>query len=262
MAFAADKSEPSSRELADLSALADGTLDPARNAEVEARIKASPEMSARYERERRVVDLLHQARASDRAPAALRARIDASRPTPRVRARRRIVLGGSLAGAIAVVALALALILPAGTPGAPSVSQAAALGSLGAAAPAPAPDPQALGLKLGLPVGDVYFPDWSNRFGWHAVGQRTDYINGRVAVTVYYQFHGKRLAYTIVGAPALAAPAAATRVLNGTELRTLHVGGRLVVTWRRANHTCVLSGPGVSVAELQKLASWRVPDAT
>lgn len=94
MPSAADKSELSPRQLADLSALADGTLDPARRSEVEAWVASSPELSALYERERRVVALLHEARASDRAPATLRARIEASRPPKRVRARQRLVLGG------------------------------------------------------------------------------------------------------------------------------------------------------------------------
>ena len=73
MAPRAEHTKPTASELADLSAMADGTLDPSRRAEVEAHISASPELSALYERERRVVAALHQARSSDRAPAALRA---------------------------------------------------------------------------------------------------------------------------------------------------------------------------------------------
>jgi hypothetical protein len=261
MASAPDRPEPTQRQLADLSALADGSLDPARREAVEAEIARSSELSARYEREQRVVAVLHEARATDRAPAALRARIEAQRPSRRARSGRRLVYGGSLAAGLAALALAAVLILPAGTPGAPSVSQAAGLAVLGANSPAPAGDPTAPGLKLGQAVDDVYFPDWSQRFGWRAIGQRTDRINGRVAVTVYYEWQGKRLAYTIVGAPALATPAASVRQLNGTELRTLTLGKRLVVTWRRDGHTCVLSGSGVPAGELQKLAAWNVPES-
>src|SRR5438477_12085133 len=126
MASAANPS-PTEHQLAELSALADGTLDPSRRAAVEAWIASSPELTARYERERGVVEILHHARATDRAPARLRARIEAERPSARVRARRRVTYSGALAGALAALALALVLILPAGTPGAPSVSQAAAL---------------------------------------------------------------------------------------------------------------------------------------
>jgi anti-sigma factor RsiW len=255
MASTADK-----RILSELSALADGTLDPARREAVEAEIARSPELTALYERERRVVAILHEARANDRAPAALRARIDAARPSRAVRVRRRTIYGGSLAGALAAVALALALILPAGSPGGPSVSQAAALAVRGSVAPAPAPDPHAPKLQLRQAVGDLYFPDWTKRFGLRAVGMRTDRIGGRLAVTVYYQSKGATLAYTIVGAPALATPNAEVRTLDGTDVRTLTLGGRLVVTWQRDNHTCVLSSAArVPVDMLQHLAAWRVP---
>ena len=49
------------------------------------------------------------------------------------------------------------------------------------------------------------------------------------------------------------------QLANGTELRTLTLNGRQVVTWRRDGDTCVLSGTGVTAAELQKLAAWKVP---
>lgn len=255
----ADKSELSQRELAEISALADGTLDAASRPGVEARIAASPELSAIYQRERSVVDQIRHANVSERAPARLRARIEAQRPSTGVRARRRLSYGGALVASLAAIALALVLILPAGTPGGPSVSQAAALASLGPAAPAPAADPSAPGVKLRRQVGDLYFPNWTTKFGWRAVGQRADTIDGRPAVTVYYEWHGRRVAYTIVAAPALATPAAHVTNVNGTELRTLDLDGRLVVTWRRAGHTCVLSASAVPAAELQTLAAWKVP---
>ena len=132
---------------------------------------------------------------------------------------------------------------------------------LGATSPAPAGDPTAPGVKLGQAVGDVYFPDWAQRFGWQAIGQRIDHINGRVAVTVYYEWHGKRLAYTIVGAPALATPAAPVRHLHGTELRTLTLGNRLVVTWRAQRPHLRALGSGVPAGELQRLAAWKVPES-
>ena len=79
-------------------------------------------------------------------------------------------------------------------------------------------------------VGKVYFPDWSARFGWHAVGERVDHLDGRLTVTVYYAWQGRRIAYTIVPAPALARPRAAVRRLEGTELRTLAIHERLVLS--------------------------------
>ena len=257
----ADHKPPSATELAELSALADGTLVPSRRATVEAHIASSPELTALYERERQVVAALHHARASDRAPDALRARIEGSRPKRAAAARRRLAYAGGLAGALAAVALALVLLLPSGTPGAPSVSNAAALAVRGAALAAPAPDPKNPGARLEQSVGDLYFPNWTSSFGWRAVGARTDNLGGHKAVTVYYEWRGERIAYTIVASPPLAEPAARRTWLNGTELRTFTLNGRLVVTWREAGKTCVLSGSGISAAELQKLAAWSAPEA-
>jgi hypothetical protein len=254
----ADTSKLSTSELAELSALADGTLDPARRDAVANRISGSPEASALYERERSVVGLLHQLRASERAPERLRARLEAQRRRPPRRAR--LAYSGGLAGALAAVILALVLILPGGAPGAPSLSQAAALADRGASAPAP--PIKSGGLKLNQDIENVYFPDWSARFGWTAAGQRSDRINGRLALTVYYSWHGKRIAYTIVGAPALHSPATGVTWLHGIALRTLSLHGRLVVTWQRRGHTCVLSGAGVSAGVLRTLAAWGAPDRT
>jgi anti-sigma factor RsiW len=259
MAPRGDQAKPTARELAELSALADGSLDPSLRDEVQARVAASPELSALYARERLVVAALHETRATERAPARLRARVDAARPTPRVAARRRFTYAGGLAGALAAVALALVLVLPSGTPGAPSVSDAAALASRGPSTPAPAPDPANPADRLNRSVGAVYFPNWTSRFGWQAVGARADRLGGHRAITVYYEWRGAQIAYTIVNAPALAEPAGQTTWREGTELRTLTVDGRLVVTWRRSGDTCVLSGAGITAAELQKLAAWKVP---
>lgn len=259
MASGAEHTQPTAAELAELSALADGTLDPARRAEVRARIQASPELTALYERERTVVDALHQARATDRAPARLRASINASRPSRRTATRRRFVYAGGVAAALAAVVLALVLALPSGTPGGPSVSDAAALAARGSTQAAPVRDPSSPGGRQYEGLGDIYFPDWAERFGWKAVGARTDNLGGHSAVTVYYEWKNATIAYTIVNSPPLAQPSAKATNRNGTELRTLDVNGRQVVTWRRAGDTCVLSGTGVSAADLQTLAAWKAP---
>jgi hypothetical protein len=250
MSAPADKSELTAREAADISALADGTLDPARRDEVQAWVNASPERVRLYAREQRVVELLHSARASERAPEDLRARIEAAR---RPATRRRLGWSGALAGAVAAVALALVLVLPAS---APSLAQATAVASRGAVQAAPAPDPDAPHVQLGRNVEDVYFPNWTST-GWRAIGQRTDTVGGRRMVTVYYAWQGNELAYTIVAAPALAQPAAPVSYVGGLALRTLTVNGRLVVTWRRSDHTCILStGQALSPAVLRGLAAW------
>jgi hypothetical protein len=217
-----------------------------------------PELTAH---ERRVVDLLHEARASTRAPVTLRASIEAERARYGKRAHARAwplrpAYGAGLAGVLAAVVLAVVLVSPAGTPTAPSVSQAAALAALGPNAPAPAPDPSAPAAKLGRNVEDVYFPNWA-RLHWRAVGQRADLLKGRPTSTVYYSWRGLRVAYTIVGAPALNHPPATVSHRNGTELWTTTIDGRLVVTWHRAGHTCVLSGVGTNTSTLQALAAWK-----
>lgn len=258
MASASEPSHPSAGQLAEISALADGTLAPERREIVEARLARSPQLRELFEREQRTVRALHEARARDRAPDALRARVQAARPSHATWPRRR-VYAGALAGAVAACVVVLGLVLPAGSPGGPSLSQAAALGLRGPTAPAPAPDPRDPGVKLHLRNGTVYFPDFSRHFGWRASGQRHDRIGGRSALTVFYDRRGHRVSYTIVSAPALHPPPGQTVTLGGVVLRTLRLDGRLVVTWRRQGHTCVLSGVGVNADALQHLAAWRAP---
>ena len=262
MGTGANRDEPRAEVMAELSALADGTLDPKREAAVRELIARSPGLSERYERERRAVAALGVVRA-ERAPARLRARIEAER-----RQRLRVTLprvgtawGAAAAAALAVAAIALALLLPAGAPGGPSVSQAESLALRGSAMPPPEAGGAVPGATLNRDVEEVYFPNWSRFFGWRATGQRVDRLDGRTAVTVYYSRHGQRIAYTIVTAPALKRPNGRTHSLGGTKLQSFTLGERQIVTWRRAGHTCVLSGVGVSQAELSRLAAWRVPAA-
>lgn len=211
------------------------------------------------ELDRRLVSALQRAAATERAPERLRARIEADRPQAAAVARRRTALyGGTFAGATAVVLLLIVFLLPAGTPGGPSVSEAAALAVRGPTTSAPGPDPGAPVTRLDQNVGRVYFPNWAYQgLGWVAVGRRTDHLRGRHAVTVYYQGHSTEIAYTIVSGPGLPPPAGTVVRKGALRLRTTSVNGRLVVTWRRAGHTCVLSGMGVTADELEQLAARR-----
>jgi hypothetical protein len=255
MASAADYLSPA--QLADLSALADGSLDPARREAVEAWIGSSPELFELYKREQAAVTALQKA-ALERAPARLRLRVQAQTANRPRRARVRAGYGALAAAAVAA-ALALVLLLPGGTPGSPSVSQAAALALRGPSAPAPAPDSTAPRLKLSSPFQELYFPNWSSTLRWRAIGMRRDRLDGRPAMTVYYQRGGRVVAYTIVGVPALGSPAGVITHVRGYELRILSLTGRTVVTWRRAGHTCVLSAARVPVSALEQLAGWRAP---
>ena len=245
---------PSPAQLAELSALADGSLDPARRQAVTAWVESSPELVELYERELAAVGVLRHA-AGERAPARLRLRLQGQRVTTTRKSRG--VGYGLLAGAIAAAAVAAVLVLPGGAPGSPSVSQAAGLALRGPSAPAPPPDHANPRARLAQRFQEVYFPNWSTTLGWRAAGMRTDRLNGRPTMTVYYRRRGGVVAYTIVGSPALTQPSGLVTRVNGHELRAYSLGGRTVVTWRRAGLTCVLSAARVPVQMLEQLAGWR-----
>ncbi len=161
-------------------------------------------------------------------------------------------LPGAMAGALAIALLAVALV--PGGPAAPSLSRAAALSARGAADPPPTPDPDDPGVKLSENVNDVYFPNWSSTQGWRPTGMRRDLLKLHRAVTVYYAKGDRRVAYTILSAPALGQPAAPVTVGNGITVRTVSLHGRILVTWRRDGSTCILTGMNVSAAQLRRLA--------
>lgn len=213
-------------------------------------------------REAEIVAVLAAARARDRAPATLRARIERERAAHRTARRRpnlRVRVYAGAAIAVAALAAALVLILPSGTPGTPTVAEAAALSLRGAAQPAPAVTSAGPGTRLGAAVDEVYFPDWQSKPGWRAVGQRTDTLAGRRAVTVYYQRGGDQVAYTIVATPPLAEPRARTLQARSLTVRALTSGGRTVVTWRRLGDTCVLVSRTLDAHALAELAAWSAP---
>ena len=95
--------------MADLAALADGSLASERRAALEARVAASSELADRLVEQERAVALARSAVNGVEAPAALRARIDAQRRVRRVRAPRRLVLIG--APAIAALAIAIGVVV-------------------------------------------------------------------------------------------------------------------------------------------------------
>jgi len=252
----AGRPEMGRRDLADLAMLADGSLPPARRAEVEARIVALPGGRELLENERTAVEALRGAEHA-RAPASLRERIAAEQARAgRAPQRRREVLGGGLAGALAVLVLVLVLVLPGGSPGSPSISQAASLALRGPSAPAPPPARGTPRDLLARDVDEVYFPNWSG-IGYKATGERIDRLDGHLLDTIYYiGSGGARIAYTIVGGSALAEPTGATlSQSNHVELRAHALGHRQLVTWRRAGHTCILTGAHVSDQALLHLAS-------
>jgi hypothetical protein len=244
-------SEPyDDRLMADLAAAADGTLPPARQAELEAMAEDDPDLAAALDEQRRAVTLIHGAAAEIRAPLALRERLEDQRgQAERTRRRPRRWLSLALAGA-AAAAVFLAIALTA--PGGPTVEDAAAF----ATAPPTAPAPAAQGAELDLSQDGIAFPAWAEKFGWEATGSRTDELDGRSTTTVFYTKDGNTLAYTIVGGDALDAPDGTVIEAEGTPVTVFSDDGRLVATWERDGNTCVLSGAGVDEAKLAELAGW------
>jgi anti-sigma-K factor RskA len=100
--------EAGGQEIAELAALADGTLAPERRAELEARVAASSELADRLAEQQRALALSRSASAEVDAPAALRARVEAQQRVRRFRPPRRLVVIGATATA-AVVAVAIGL---------------------------------------------------------------------------------------------------------------------------------------------------------
>jgi anti-sigma-K factor RskA len=101
----------------ELAALADGSLDPERRAELEARIEASPILADRLAEQERAVALLHGAGDEVEAPAGLRARLEAQRSARTVRTPRRLALGGVAAAAVAAAAIVAVVVVGSGSNG-------------------------------------------------------------------------------------------------------------------------------------------------
>src|SRR5215216_4121479 len=97
-----------SREIAELAALADGSLAPERREALEARIAASPELAQRLAEQERAVALARNAAADVEAPGALRARIEARRRAKRVWLPRGVVLAGAAVTAVLAIGIGFA----------------------------------------------------------------------------------------------------------------------------------------------------------
>ena len=90
------------QELAELAALADGSLAPERRIAVEARVAESAELADRLAEQQRAVALARAAATEVEAPPDLRARVDARRDARRASRTRGFVV----IGAVATVAVA------------------------------------------------------------------------------------------------------------------------------------------------------------
>jgi len=102
------------QEIAELAALADGSLAPERRAALEARVAASSELADRLAEQERALALARSAVADVEAPAGLRRRIEAQRHARRRQAPRRLVAAGAFATAL-VAAVVAVVVVTSGT---------------------------------------------------------------------------------------------------------------------------------------------------
>jgi hypothetical protein len=233
---------------AELVLLVDGRLESDRAAAIEARAAADPELARRISLVRAGRDRLHAAAAETEAPFELRRRVDALAARPR-RARRLWRPLALVAGAGAVAAVALALLVAGGAPSAGDVLEAALRPPVAAVTPTGGP-------LLQEQVEGVRFPDYEEKFGWRAAGERADEVDGRLVRTVTYRKGGERVRYSIVAGDALDEPDGQDLEAEGTRLRRIE--DENAVTWRREGHTCVMVGsPGVSLDTIAELAGWK-----
>jgi len=97
--------------VAELAALADGSIARERRADLEAQIAASPALAEELAEQERAVALLRGAGEAVDAPAGLKARLEAQRSPRSVRAPRRLALGGAVAAVVAAAAVAVAVVV-------------------------------------------------------------------------------------------------------------------------------------------------------
>lgn len=102
--------EPGEHDIAELAALADGSLAPERRAELETRIAASPELARRLAEQERAVALVRNAVDGVAAPAGLRARVEAQRRPSRTATPRGLALITASAAALAAVAVVVGVL--------------------------------------------------------------------------------------------------------------------------------------------------------
>ena len=170
-----------------------------------------------------------------------------------------MLTGAGAAALVAGAAVVIALVAGGGGGGGPTLHEYVALGSLAPTAGPPAKSSNGPA-QLAVRVDGVPFPYWEDQFGWRASGVRSGNIAGHAVTTVFYGDRaGHRVSYSIVaGKPAplngLAAGRAVATWRGGERYWVANVNGTPAVVWMRDGHRCILSGPGLSSAQLLALA--------
>lgn len=203
-------------------------------------------------------ELVAAAVAVEHAPVGLRERLEADRVRASHSWRGQLrVLVPSVLGVLAIVATVTVIAVTGGgrAPSVPTVALLTLRGHVGAA-PAQAADRPRL---LDVAVDGIAFPYWGGKFGWEAIGRRSDRVGGRDTTTVFYRGRsGAEIGYAIVSGDALEVPSGRRVVRAGVTFVVADDGPRQIVTWRRGGHTCVISSPdAVPTAKLLELAAWR-----
>lgn len=264
----------------DLAALADGSLEPTRHAEVEALAARSPELANALAEQLSAVALLASAREIGASAEfhervgqlahwrrIYSARLGRRQLSPRSRPardglqRRLRTVSLTIAGGAALAAAAAIVIVAAPGGRGPSTLRLPAYVAFAArpatmAAPAKRPGD---GDQLAISVDGMAFPDWEHRYGWRAVGARADQLRAHAVTTVFYaDANGTRIGYSIVATP----PPPLTWPRHSVIVSRAHVrywletiGGEHVIAWMHAGHRCILSGRGVSSQVLLALAT-------
>ena len=201
---------------------------------------------------------IRAAAAQVSAPEELRARIarDRLRTTPQHRQWSRpaaLIAGGSALAA----AVALVIVMASGSPGPPSVADAAGVALGTPTRPAPetdAGDPRFIRAS----VAGVRFPNYAYDASWRTVGGRIDTLGRRRTQTVTYARGSVRVGYVIVDGRPLQAPPGARRAdAAGTPVWVVRLDGGLVVSWERARHTCVLASRTATLPQMLRFVAWR-----
>lgn len=244
-----------------LARAADGSLRESERRQLEAEVRASPELAEELRLQGEAITLM-QALDAEQAPAELHASVQAlvaAAPARSARPRPSWRLAPVAAAAVAAVALVAVLLASSGS-SAPTVKQAALLALRQPTEPSPAESPDRRP-TLQRKAAGIAFPYWRHDLGWSTSGARSDSYAGHSATTVFYTAASPaggtaRVGYTILSGTALPLPKAAAVEHRGVRYLVLSDHGATIVTWRRNGHTCILAARGVAPKTLLHLAAW------
>ena len=195
---------------------------------------------------------LRRAAVNERAPVGLRLEIDAmsARSARRRRPPRWAMIPA--AGVLAAIILALVLILPGGTPGGPTVAQAATLSAQRFAYwTSQATPPKAISPTAEQSQGIVYTGFARVRYPtalgqWTYQSARDATLDGQRVLIVYYRHSGQGIAYVVTARPLLRD--------QKTGFTSPQVTGLTVVSWQESGHSCLLVSTQVARATLLRAA--------